>query len=205
MHKLFIVDDHRILRDGLRLVLSMPPARYEITGEAGTVEQCKHLLLTHQPELILLDWKLPDGNGLDLALWMQNHFPPTGIVMMSGEWTPGAIKRALDAGVYALIGKEAGASILMDALEAALQRKKYIDPAYTEWLLAGLEDPAGILSEREREVLILLASGRLYKEIASDLHISTRTVETHRDHLLQKLQLKSTAELIRFAIENKLL
>jgi two-component system response regulator NreC len=207
--RVLIVDDHAVVRSGLKLVLDADEG-IEPVGEAGTAREAIFEARALKPDVILLDVVMPDQSGLEIIPTLLHENPETKILMLSMQDDPRYVREAFDAGASGYVLKEAADSEVVAAVREVAGGGRYVDPELGARLVAAEseerrraeEDP---LSEREGEVLRLLALGHTNQEIAKQLYISVRTAETHRAHIMQKLRLSSRAELVRYAIDRGLL
>jgi two-component system, NarL family, response regulator NreC len=207
--RVLIVDDHAVVRSGLRLVLDTDDG-IEPVGEAGSARDAIFEARALKPDVILLDVVMPDQSGLEIIPTLLHENPETKILMLSMQDDPRYVREAFDAGASGYVLKEAADSEVVAAVREVARGGRYVDPELGARLVAAEseerkraeEDP---LSEREGEVLRLLALGHTNQEIAKHLYISVRTAETHRAHIMQKLRLSSRAELVRYALDRGLL
>jgi DNA-binding NarL/FixJ family response regulator len=207
--RVLIVDDHAVVRAGLRLLLEAEED-LEPVGEAGTARDAIFQARSLKPDVILLDVVMPDGSGLDAVPTLLHEQPEAKVLVLSMQDDPQYVRQAFSAGASGYVLKEAADSELVAAIREVARGGRYVHPelgarlvaAETEERRRTEEDP---LSEREREVLRLLALGHTNQEIAKQLYISVRTAETHRAHIMQKLRLQSRAELVRYALLQGLL
>ena len=206
---MLIVDDHAVVRSGLKLVLDADDG-IEPVGEAGTARDAIFEARSLKPDVILLDVVMPDQSGLEIIPTLLHENPDTKILVLSMQDDPRYVREAFDAGASGYVLKEAADSEVVAAVREVAGGGRYVDPELGARLVAAEsaerkraeEDP---LSEREGEVLRLLALGHTNQEIAKQLYISVRTAETHRAHIMQKLRLSSRAELVRYALDRGLL
>jgi two-component system, NarL family, response regulator NreC len=202
-----IVDDHAVVRAGLRLLLEREDD-LEVLGEAGDAREAVFLNRRHKPSVILLDVSLPGRNGVDVIAELLRDSPESRVLMLSMEDDPSYVRRAFAAGASGYVLKEAVEADVVQAIRKVADGDQYVHPALGARLVAPAvaggtdQDP---LSDREREVLSLLALGHTNHEIAQVLVVSVRTVESHRSHILSKLRLATRAELVRYALDNGLL
>jgi DNA-binding NarL/FixJ family response regulator len=204
-----IVDDHAVVRSGLKLVLEEDEG-IEPVGEAGSARDAIFEARALKPDVILLDVVMPDQSGLEIIPTLLHENPDTKILVLSMQDDPRYVREAFDAGASGYVLKEAADSEVVAAVREVAGGGRYVDPELGARLVAAEsaerrraeEDP---LSEREGEVLRLLALGHTNQEIAKQLYISVRTAETHRAHIMQKLRLSSRAELVRYALDRGLL
>ena len=207
--RVLIVDDHAVVRSGLKLVLDADDG-IEPVGEAGTARDAIFEARSHKPDEIQLDVVMPDLSGLEIIPTLLHENPDTKILMLSMQDDPRYVREAFDAGASGYVLKEAADSEVVAAVREVAGGGRYVDPELGARLVAAEsaerkraeEDP---LSDREGEVLRLLALGHTNQEIAKQLYISVRTAETHRAHIMQKLRLSSRAELVRYALDRGLL
>ena len=207
--RVVIVDDHAILRSGLRRVLEAEPD-IEVVGEAESADRAVFEAISGQPDIILMDVMMPGKTGIEGMPAVLTAVPEAKVLVLSMQDDPHYVREAFAAGAAGYVLKEAADSEVVGAVRAVAAGERYVHPALGARLVAAEaeerrraeEDP---LSEREREVLRLLALGHTNQEIAKSLYISVRTAETHRAHIMQKLRLKSRAELVRYALDNGLI
>jgi two-component system, NarL family, response regulator NreC len=204
-----IVDDHALVRSGLRLLLEAE-TDVVVDDEAGDAEQAVRLARLHKPDVILLDVVMPGRSGLDAAPDILAAAPKARILVLSMQDDPSYVRQAFSAGATGYLLKEAADDELVQAVREVAGGGRYVHPALGARLAAAEAEAkaradADPLSEREREVLRLLALGHTNQEIAKLLFISVRTAETHRAHVMQKLRLSTRAELVRHALQQGLL
>lgn len=197
-----IVDDHKIVRDGLRAMLMVHP-HFTVIGEATTAEEGYALVMEKKPFLVFVDLKLTDMMGSELAEKLKKAQPQTKIILLTGDPNLVDFKRCINAGVEGFLTKDADKDIYLEAMHTLLDENKYTDKHFAA-LLMQMNDERH-LTERETEVLRMFAEGRSYKEIADQLNISVRTVETHKKHLHEKLGLSTTTDLVKYAIRHGLI
>ena len=207
--RVLIVDDHAVVRAGLRLLLEAEED-LEPVGEAGSAREAVFEARALKPDVILLDVVMPDQSGLDVLPTLLHERPETRVLVLSMQDDPEYVREAFSAGASGYVLKEAADTEVVAAVREVARGGRYVNPelgarlvaAETEERKRAEDDP---LSEREREVLRLLALGYTNHEIAKQLFISVRTAETHRAHIMQKLHLSSRAELVRYALAQGLL
>jgi two-component system response regulator NreC len=207
--RVLIVDDHAVVRSGIRLLLAQEPD-IEPVGEAGTGREALFEARSLKPDVILMDVVMPDQTGLEVLPTLLHEHPEAKVLLLSMQDDPRYVREAFAAGASGYVLKEAADAEVVAAVREVARGGRYINPALGASLVAAEaaaqrraeEDP---LSEREREVLRLLALGHTNQEIARQLFISVRTAETHRAHVMQKLHLQSRAELVRYALSQGLL
>jgi two-component system response regulator NreC len=207
--RVLIVDDHAVVRSGLRLLLDAEDD-LEVVGEAGSAREAVFEARTANPDVILLDVVMPDQSGLEAIPTLLHEHPGAKILVLSMQDDPRYVREAFAAGASGYVLKEAADAEVVAAIREVARGGRYVHPALGARLVAAdtaaarraEEDP---LSDREREVLRLLALGHTNQEISTRLYISVRTAETHRAHIMQKLRLSSRAELVRYALDQGLL
>jgi DNA-binding NarL/FixJ family response regulator len=200
MIRVLLVDDHELLRAGLRSRLEREPG-IAIVGEADTAERAVLMARKLQPDLILLDMLLPRKSGADVIPELANVAPDAKVLVVSSQAAPSSVRRALSAGASGYLPKRSSDRELVTAIRLVADGSGYVEPD----LGAKLVTPGGPsalepLSERERDIIQLLALGYTNQEIGKKLFISVRTVDTHRAHIMRKLQLETRAELVMFAL-----
>jgi two-component system response regulator NreC len=203
------VDDHAVVRSGLRLLLGQEPD-IEPVGEAGTGREAVFEARTLKPHVILMDVVMPDGTGLEVLPTLLHENPDVKVLLLSMQDDPRYVREALGAGASGYVLKEAVDAEVVAAVREVARGGRYINPelgarlatADAEAERRAEQDP---LTDREREILRLLALGHTNQEIAKQLYISVRTAETHRAHIMQKLRIESRAELVRYALAQGLL
>jgi two-component system response regulator NreC len=204
-----IVDDHAVVRSGLRMLLEAEQD-FEVVAEAGDARGAIFELRAHKPDVVLLDVVMPGRSGIDAVPDLLNESPQTRVLILSMQDDPAYVREAFAAGAKGYVLKEAADAEVVGAIREVAQGRQYVHPTLGARLVAAEaeqrtraeEDP---LSEREREVLRLLALGHTNQEIAATLFLSVRTVETHRAHIMQKLRIGTRAELVRYALAAGLL
>jgi two-component system response regulator NreC len=207
--RVLIVDDHAVVRTGLRRVLDAE-ADIETVGEAPDAERAVFEAIESKPDVVLLDVMMPGKSGIEGMPALLQAAPGTKVLVLSMQDDPRYVREAFEAGASGYVLKEAADTEVVAAVRAVANGDRYVHPSLGARLLdadaeerkRAEEDP---LSEREHEVLRLLALGHTNQEIATLLFISVRTAETHRAHIMQKLQLGSRAELVRYALAEGIL
>ena len=207
--RVLVVDDHAVVRTGLRRVLDAE-SDIETVGEAANAERAVFETIQQKPDVILLDVVMPGKSGIEIIPTLRQSAPQAKVLVLSMQDDPRYLREAFDAGASGYVLKEAADTEVVDAVRAVAAGERYVHPVLGARLVQveaeerrrAEEDP---LSEREREVLRLLALGHTNQEIAKLLFISVRTAETHRAHIMQKLRLASRAELVRYALSVGLL
>jgi len=206
--RIVLADDHTVMRNGLKLLLERQP-HLEVVGEAADGRQAVALSESANPDVVIMDIGMPNLNGIEAARQIVNRNPRTAIAILSMHSDESYVIRALKAGARAYLLKDSAEADLLAAVRALTEGKSFFSPAISKILVEdymrqlesrGAEDTYELLTNREREILQLLAEGRTNKEVANMLNLSLYTVETHRTHILQKLNLHSVPELILYAV-----
>jgi two-component system, NarL family, response regulator NreC len=203
--RVLIVDDHAVFRAGLRMLINAE-ADLEAVGEAGNARDAVFQARSLKPDVVLMDVVMPDQSGLEVVPTLLHERPEEKVLVLSMQDDPQYVRQAFANGASGYILKEAADTEVVTAIREVAAGNSYVHPTVGARLIAAEtaearraeEDP---LSDREREVLRLLALGHTNQEISAQLFISVRTAETHRAHIMQKLRLTSRAELVRYAIE----
>jgi two-component system response regulator NreC len=207
--RVLIVDDHAVVRAGLRLLIDAEDD-LEAVGEAGSARDAVFQARALKPDVVLMDVVMPDQSGLDVVPTILHERPETKVLVLSMQDDPQYVRQAFAAGAKGYVLKEAADTEVVSAIREVANGGSYVHPTLGARLVAAEsaearraeEDP---LSDREREVLRLLALGHTNQEISTQLFISVRTAETHRAHIMQKLRLSSRAELVRYALDQGVL
>lgn len=201
-----IVDDHAVLRSGLRLVIEREDG-LGVAGEAGTAEDALRSFERLQPDIVLMDLEMPGIGGLAGVKRLQELHPDTAVLVLSMHGEADDVRRAFEAGARGYVLKTAADEELIRAIRAVSSGERYLHPSLGAVLAQPPQSRGAVdeLSSREREVLRLLALGHTNQEIAQQLYVSVRTVESHRAHIMTKLRAASRAEMVRHAIEGGLL
>jgi two-component system response regulator NreC len=207
--RVLIIDDHQLVRSGLRRLLEGEDD-LAVEDEAGTAYDAVRLARLHKPDVILLDVVMPGGSGLDAIPEIRDAAPDAKIVTLSMQDDPSYVRQAFASGASGYVLKEAADDELIAAIREVADGGNYVDPQLGARLAAAdataaAEAAADPLSDREHEVLRLLALGHTNQEIAQMLFLSVRTAETHRARIMQKLRISTRAELVRYAIEHGVL
>jgi DNA-binding NarL/FixJ family response regulator len=198
-----LCDDHTVVRNGLARILAGQPD-LEVVGEAGTAEEAVEVARRTRPDVFVMDLGLPGANGFAATEAVIEASPGTKVVVLTVHDEAAYVRRAFSVGAKGYLVKEAADVELVDAVRAVAAGQRYVHPTLGAALLtppktAQAAGPGGELSDREVEVLRLIARGYTQPEIAAELYISARTVESHRAHIHQKLGLRTRAELVAFA------
>jgi two-component system, NarL family, response regulator NreC len=207
--RIVIVDDHAVVRSGLKLLLD-GQEDMEVVGEAGDARTAVFETRAQKPDVILMDVVMPTGSGIEATPAVLKEAPDAKVLILSMQDDPAYVREAFAAGASGYVLKEGADTELVEAVREVAGGRRYVHPTLGARLVAAEaderaraeEDP---LSEREHEILRLLALGHTNQEIASELYLSVRTVETHRAHIMQKLRISTRAELVRYALEHGVL
>jgi two-component system response regulator NreC len=201
-----VADDHAVVRKGLRMLVDAEPD-LRVVAEAGDVPDALRLTRAHRPRVLVLDLNMPGGSSLEAIPLAAGGPEGTAVVVLTMQDDPSFARQALQAGASGFVLKEAADDELLTAIRLAAAGETYLNPRLGARLATEPRPPEGPpddLSEREAEVLGLIALGHTNGEIGKQLYLSIRTVETHRAHIQQKLRLSSRAELVRYALEHDL-
>jgi two-component system response regulator NreC len=201
--RIVLADDHNIVRRGLRLVLDSEPD-LEVVAEAADLETARRYVRGHRPAVLVLDLNMPGGSSIEAIPDIRAESPETQIVVLTMQDEPEYAREALAGGALGYVLKEGADAELVEAVRRAAVGDGYLNPRLGARVAAQRPGPPDDLSEREIDVLRLIALGHTNAEIASQLFLSVRTVETHRAHIQQKLRLNSRSELVRYALERGL-
>jgi len=210
--RVLVADDHAVVREGIRNVLSADHG-FHIVAEAEDGERTLALATEHRPDVVLLDVTMPGESGLEVASQLRRTVPASRVVILTMHDRGEYVLEAVRAGAHGYVLKDAAPSELRDAVRAVHRGEEFFSPRVAATLSAALrrelahEHRQGLvegLTPREREVLTLVASGKTNREIGAELGISPRTVESHRESLVKKLEIRTVAELTRFAVESGL-
>lgn len=202
-----LADDHAVMRSGLRMLLEQEPD-LEVVAEAGDVEAARRYVRAHRPQVLILDLQMPGEPSLPAIPVIREESPGTQIVILTMQEDPAFAREALRTGAVGYVLKEAASSQLVEAVRLALEGRTYLHPELGARLASEPEKQSGPpddLTEREVEVLRLIALGHTNGEIAGQLYRSVRTVESHRAHIHRKLGLQTRADLVRYALDHELL
>jgi two-component system, NarL family, response regulator NreC len=199
-----LADDHAVVRSALRLLLEAEPD-LQVVAEAGDIESTVRYVRGHKPDVLVLDLNMPSGRSLGAVPEMLEASPGTSVVVLTMETDPSYAREAIQTGVLGYLLKEAVDEELVSAVRLASAGKTYLQPELGAKLAAGAGELADGLSERELEIVRLIALGHTNTEIAEQLFLSVRTVESHRAHVQQKLKLNKRSDLVRYALERGLL
>lgn len=212
--RIFLADDHAVLRAGLKALLNAEPDM-EVVGEAGDGQSCIQAATQLRPDVILLDINMPHCNGLEALVELRRQAPLSRILILTMHDDAGYLRQVLAAGGAGYVLKQAADTELLSAIRTVYNGGVFLHPAHTKILFEDTlpapsstpptDTPLARLSDRELEVLRLIAFGHANKEIADTLYLSVKSVETYKARLMEKLGLTSRAALVRFALEHGLL
>jgi DNA-binding NarL/FixJ family response regulator len=206
--RVLLADDHSVVRRGFRMILSAQQDM-EVVGEATNGREAIDVSERLQPDVVVMDVSMPELNGIEATRRISERSPRTRVLALSMHKDSVYVREILRAGARGYLLKDASDADLVTAVRAVARGEGYLSPAVSEAVLSDyrkhVTDPIDLLSSREREVLQLIAEGKTNKEIANTLHLSVYTVEAHRGRVMEKLNLHSTGELVRFAIRNGLI
>lgn len=207
MTRVYLVEDHQIMRDGLRALLE---ARgHTVVGESADPTQALSDLLRLRPEVLLLDLNLGGRSGLELQAELQRRHLPVRTVVLTMSAQPYQVAEALQLGASAYVLKGSPASELMQAIELAVQGRKYLGANVADLALEALTqpdaDPLNLLSPRERQIILMVVQGQSSSAIGVTLHLSPKTVATYRSRLMRKLGVTDVPGLVRLAVRHKLI
>jgi two-component system, NarL family, response regulator NreC len=206
--RILLADDHSILREGLRMLLDRQD-EFAVVGDASNGREAVEMAEKHDPDVVIMDLAMPGLNGIEATRRIIARSPRTAVVILSMHSDESYILRSLKAGARGYLLKDSLKADLIDAVRAAVRGKSFFSPKVSQVLkeeyvneleARGAEDTWELLTDREREILQLVAEGKTNKEIAAVLNISIYTIDTHRSHILQKLNLHSAPELILYAV-----
>jgi two-component system, NarL family, response regulator NreC len=206
--RILLADDHTVMRTGLRVLLERQP-NLEVVGEAENGRDSIQLAASLRPDVVVMDVGMPVLNGIEATKTIVTEDPNIAVVILSMHADESYVMRALKAGARGYLLKDSAPADLLGAIQAVTQKKSFFSPKVSRILAEdyvrvlkqkGAVDSYDLLTSREREILQLLAEGKANKEVAAALNISPYTVETHRSHILEKLNLHNPAELILYAV-----
>ncbi|MCX6304771.1 MAG: response regulator transcription factor [Bacteroidetes bacterium] len=212
--RIFLVDDHQLVRDGIKALL-ISAEDLIILGEASSGKECFEKIALEPPDILILDISLPDTNGIEITKRITNEYPETRVLILSMYTNEDFIFNSVKAGARGYLPKNTSREELLSAIHAIYNGEEFFSDSISRIMLKSYvrkakEDDLAPqrgpipLTTREIEILKLFAEGFINKEISDKLDISIRTVETHKNHIMKKLELKSTVELIKYAIRNKI-
>lgn len=211
--RILLADDHGVVRKGLRFLLERQPTM-EVVGEAADGREALHLAETLNPDLIIMDIAMPLLNGIEATSLILKRNPNIGVIILSMHSDEDYLLSALNAGAKAYLLKDSAEDDLVRAVQAVMRGTPFFSPEIARTMLddymrflqqRNLQDSYDLLTDREKEVLQLLAEGKSNKEVAGILSVSVNTVDSHRMHLMQKLNLHNTAEIVLYAVRKKII
>jgi two-component system, NarL family, response regulator NreC len=210
--RILIADDHGIVREGLRLKLEQNQ-HFQVVGEAADGREAVRLANELKPDLAIVDIGMPVLNGIEATVQIVKRNPRIGVIILSMHADETYLVRTLTAGAKGYLLKDTAQEDLHRAVQTVAQGKPFFSPAIAKIMLEdymrqlqqrGLQDSYDLLTDREKEILQLLAEGKSNKEVATILNVSPYTIETHRTHMMQKLDLHSTADIILYAVRKRI-
>jgi two-component system response regulator NreC len=209
--RIILADDHKIVRDGLRALLEKQ-AGMEVVAEAENGRACVRLAKELSPDVVIIDIGMPDLNGIDATRQIMTEVPGIKVIALSMHSDRRFVAQMFKAGASAYLLKDCAFEELVRGVRAVLSGQTYLSPAiagpvmsdYVRYLSTSDASGFSVLTSREREVLQLLAEGKTTRQIAGDLHVSIKTIETHRQQIMNKLDISSVADLIKYAIREGL-
>lgn len=206
--RVLLADDHTLVRAGIRRIIE-GFAEMEVVAEARDGREAIDMVALHRPDIAIVDLSMPVQDGFAVTRQIRAQYPGTAVVIMSMHTDTGYVRQAMSAGALGFVVKEAAPAELELALHAAANGQTFLSPKVSGRMMNAMlrrdpNDRLADLSPRQREILVRLARGQSTKEIAADLSISVKTVETHRARMMETLGLRRGTDLVRFAIENRL-
>ncbi|RYE03753.1 MAG: response regulator transcription factor [Sphingomonadales bacterium] len=206
--RVILADDHNVVRRGVRTLLEARPNLY-VVAEASNGREALELARINKPDIAVIDYSLPELNGLDLTIALKRELPRIEVLIYTMYDREDLVLNVLRAGARGYVLKSDPEADLLGAVDALSVHRPYFSGAISETLLERFLDaspnPSTTLTHREREVVQLIAEGKINKEISRVLNISVKTVETHRASAMHKLKLRTTAELVRYAVRNNII
>lgn len=214
--KVLIVDDHRLLRDGLKALLNQADD-IEVVGSVASGEEAISIFPNVKPDVILMDIMMGGMTGIEATRWIKEQDSTVRVILISSEIRKELVTAGIQCGIDGYLPKDVDLVVLGDAIRTVRKGERYFNEAITNLVFEDFYQKKRLtnthgkvtlpndLTKREQEVLALVASGKSNQEVADDLFISIKTVDTHKNHILDKLGLKNTAELVKYAIKNKLI
>jgi DNA-binding NarL/FixJ family response regulator len=206
--RILLADDHAVVRQGFKMILGAQPD-FEIVGEAGNGNEALEMAGALNPDIVVMDVAMPELNGIEATRRLATASPRARVLALSMHKDSVYVREILRAGARGYLLKDAIDRDLLEAVRAVARGEGYISPAVSDAVLTDyrrhVTNPIDMLTTREREVLQLIAEGKTNKEIATSLNLSVYTVDAHRGRIMEKLNLHSTGELVRFAIRNGLI
>ncbi len=210
--KIILVDDHQMFRDGVKSVLS-DEENIEVIGEVGNGNDLYELLKSKTPDLLITDISMPDISGINVTKYVSENYPEVKILILSMHSTEEFITKALSAGANGYLPKDTSMNELLEAINTIYKGDNYFNKEISDTILKSIINKSKweqenykkkMLTRREKEIVSLVVDGLTNKEIAHKLFISIRTVDSHKNNIMQKLNLKSSVELVKYAIKNNL-
>ena len=204
--KIVLVDDHEVVRSGLRMLLDAEQG-FEVVAEAGDLESARRYVRAHRPRVLVLDLNMPEGSSLPLIPELREQSPDTAVVVLTMQNDPAFAREAMRSGALGYVLKQSAGTELVDAVRAAAEGETYLNPRLGAQVAAApleASGPPDDLTERELEILRLIALGHTNTEIAGQVYLSVRTVESHRAHIQQKTGRSTRADLVRYALDHGL-
>jgi two-component system invasion response regulator UvrY len=201
MIRIALAEDHTVVRWALREALSAVED-FEVVGEAGNAAEALAMIARVKPDVLLLDLTFPDRSGIDVLGDLRNLDGAPLTVVLTWHTEPSYAVRAISAGAHGYVQKGAAPQVLIDAIRAVARGERVVPPGVEETIASGDGDPASTLTARESQVMEMLARGMTNREIAEGLSISSKTVDTHRGHVLKKLGIRNNSELTTFAVKH---
>jgi DNA-binding NarL/FixJ family response regulator len=211
--RILVADDHEVVRKGVTQILTSQPD-FEVISEVQTGRAAVTEALRLKPDVLVMDVMMPDLNGLEATRQIMKSVPHAQVLILSMHESEELVREVLACGARGYVLKSDAGRELVSAVSALSQKRPFFTSSVSEIVLEGflrtgtvklpVPEESGRLSAREREIVQLLAEGKTNKEVAAHLHISVKTVETHRSHIMQKLNLNSVSDLVRYAIRNKM-
>jgi DNA-binding NarL/FixJ family response regulator len=211
--RVLLVDDHQVVRRGVAGLIADARPDWEVCGEASTGREGVIAAASLRPDVVVMDISMPDMNGLEATREILKNNPGIEVLVLSMHESDQLVHDVLDAGARGYILKQDAGNNLISALDALRQHKLFFNPRVSEVVLSGylgstaggtLDAPSSRISPRERQIVKLVAESKSNKEVATILQISVKTVESHRANIMEKLDLHSVAELVRYAIRNNI-
>ncbi|MEW6662029.1 MAG: response regulator [Bacillota bacterium] len=208
MTRIMIVDDHEVVRLGIAALLQRRE-RFQVVGEAGSIAETLELIGNCQPDIVIMDLRLPDGSGVELCREIRSRYSNIKVIMLTSYADDEAMVAALMAGAEGYVLKMIGSDALMDALESVSRGEPLIDPTINKKLLEFLRRRQAerqweeALTDREKTILLMLAEGKTNKEIANELYLSEKTVRNHVSNILNKLGLANRTQAAAYVLRNR--
>jgi len=205
--RVLLVDDHGVVRQGFRLILQQHPD-VEVVGEASEAQEAIALVEKLEPDVVILDVAMPRVNGVEVARQIRQNSPRSNLLMLSMHKDAMYVRESLRAGAKGYLLKDSMDKDLLDAVRAVARGDGFLSPSVSGTVVEDyqkhVKDPLDLITNRERQILQMLAEGKTSKDVAAELDISVYTVDAHRSRIMKKLQLKTIGDLVRFAIQRGL-